>query len=136
MSGLTGARTPVGVAARDMMGRMPVPSSVISDALRYASPTVFWTDRPERPQDRPTLVGTDHRADLVIVGGGFTGLWAAIQAKEDNPGREVVVLEKEWIGFGASGRNGAFAAPSLTHGLAQALSRCPHKWPLRDSLPE
>ena len=119
-----------------MMGRMPVPSSVIADSLRDASPTVFWTDRPERPQDRPTLVGTDHRADLVIVGGGFTGLWAAIQAKEDNPGREVVVLEKEWIGFGASGRNGGFVAPSLTHGLAQGLSCWPDELPVLERLAE
>src|SRR6202012_6238985 len=55
--------------------------------------------------------------------GGFTGLWAALQAKADAPGREVVLLEAETIGFGASGRNGGFAIGSLTHGLENGLAR-------------
>jgi glycine/D-amino acid oxidase-like deaminating enzyme len=45
--------------------------------------------------------GSGHRADLVIVGGGFTGLWAAVQAKEDNPSREVVLLERGRFGVAA-----------------------------------
>ena len=44
----------------------------------------------------------------MIIGAGFTGLWAAVQALEDMPGREVVVLEGEHIAFGGSGRNGGF----------------------------
>ena len=59
------------------------------------------------------------------MGGGFTGLWAAIQAKEDDPSRDVVVLERGRFGVAASGRNGGFVASSLTHGLAQGLACWP-----------
>lgn len=67
----------------------------------------------------------DAEADLAIVGGGFTGLWAALLAREENPGRSVVLLESARIGEGASGRNGGFADPSLTHGLLQGIDRFP-----------
>jgi glycine/D-amino acid oxidase-like deaminating enzyme len=56
------------------------------------------------------------------VGGGFTGLWAALLAA---PGEEVVLLEGDRCGWGASGRNGGFAEASLTHGLENGLSRWP-----------
>ncbi|NHA68447.1 NAD(P)/FAD-dependent oxidoreductase [Phycicoccus flavus] len=95
-------------------------------ALADAVPDVFWTDRPAlRPTPRPALTGSGHRADLVVVGGGFTGLWAAVQAKEEDPGRDVVVLERGRLGVAASGRNGGFVSPSLTHGLAQGVACWP-----------
>jgi glycine/D-amino acid oxidase-like deaminating enzyme len=56
------------------------------------------------------------------VGGGFTGLWAALLAAPDE---EVVLLEGDRCGWGASGRNGGFAEASLTHGLENGLSRWP-----------
>jgi glycine/D-amino acid oxidase-like deaminating enzyme len=67
----------------------------------------------------------ENATDLCIVGGGFTGLWAALHAKRDDPARDVVVLEGETCGYGASGRNGGFAMASLTHGLENALDRFP-----------
>jgi putative aminophosphonate oxidoreductase len=48
------------------------------------------------------------RADVAIIGGGYTGLWTAIQIKEREPGCDVVVLEQDICGGGASGRNGGF----------------------------
>jgi len=57
-----------------------------------ASWTPFWLDRDDRPPARGSLEGA-HTVDLAIVGAGFTGLWAALQALEDMPGREVMVLE-------------------------------------------
>jgi putative aminophosphonate oxidoreductase len=48
----------------------------------------------------------DARAGLCIVGGGFTGLWTAIRAKQQRPELDVVVLEADVCGAGASGRNG------------------------------
>jgi glycine/D-amino acid oxidase-like deaminating enzyme len=81
-----------------------------------AEPRCYWLDQPDRPQARPPLEG-DESADLLIVGGGFTGLWTAIHAKEDDPERDVVLLEADAVATGASGRNGGFADPSLTHGL-------------------
>ena len=58
-----------------------------------------------------------------MVGGGFTGLWAALQAIETDPGRSVVLLEGDRIAEGASGRNGGFCAASITHGLANGADR-------------
>ncbi|GAB3079356.1 FAD-dependent oxidoreductase [Intrasporangium mesophilum] len=94
-------------------------------ALADARPLPFWTDRPERPEPRPALTGAPPRTDLLVVGGGFTGLWAAIQAKEADPSRDVVVVEADRLGDGASGRNGGFVSPSLTHGLAQGVACWP-----------
>ncbi len=107
------------------MSNRPALSPRAARALVDAAPTPFWTDRPERPEPRPRLTGLASRTDLLVVGGGFTGLWAAIQAKEDDPGREVVLIEAGRLADGASGRNGGFVAPSLTHGLAQGLARWP-----------
>ncbi len=67
----------------------------------------------------------DVRVDLVVVGAGFSGLWAAIHAATDHPGRRVAVVEAESVGFGASSRNGGFLEASLTHGLANGLAHWP-----------
>jgi glycine/D-amino acid oxidase-like deaminating enzyme len=67
------------------------------------------------------------------VGGGFTGLWGALLA---GPDRDVVVLEGDRCGWGASGRNGGFAEASLTHGFENGLSRWPHEIDLLQRLSE
>ena len=90
--------------------------------LADASPEPYWLDRSERPAARPRLV-EDIETDLVVIGGGFTGLWAAVQAAEEQPGRDIVLVEGERIAEGASGRNGGFCAASLTHGLANGHER-------------
>ncbi len=81
-----------------------------------------WLDSSGRRESLPALE-EKLDADLCIVGGGFTGLWAALHAKRDDPDRDVVLLEGRAIGFGASGRNGGFLVPSLTHGLQNGLTR-------------
>ncbi|WP_344614107.1 FAD-dependent oxidoreductase [Dactylosporangium salmoneum] len=93
-------------------------------ALADAAPAVFWTDRADAPQSRPRHTGAGS-ADLVVIGGGFTGLWTAILAKQENPAADVVLLEARRIAYGASGRNGGFVSDSLTHGLSHGLSRWP-----------
>jgi glycine/D-amino acid oxidase-like deaminating enzyme len=70
----------------------------------------FWHDSvPGRLDPRPALQG-DIDADVVIVGAGFTGLWTAYYLKRLDPGLDVVMLEAEIAGFGASGRNGGWCA--------------------------
>jgi putative aminophosphonate oxidoreductase len=59
---------------------------------------------PDSPPQAP-LIGA-HRADVAIIGGGYVGLWSAIRIKERDPGCDVVLLEQDICGGGASGRNG------------------------------
>ncbi len=95
-----------------------------SDAIAEALPVSFWLDDPEAPPPAPPLVGrTD--ADLVVVGGGFTGLWTAWLAKTTRPDLDVVLLDTDRCGWAASGRNGGFCAASLTHGLSNGIERFP-----------
>jgi glycine/D-amino acid oxidase-like deaminating enzyme len=102
----------------------PLTPPTVADRAAYADaePRPFWLAELPAREPSPPLRGAIE-ADLCIVGGGFTGLWAALHAKADDPGREVVLLEAETIGFGASGRNGGFAIGSLTHGLENGLAR-------------
>jgi glycine/D-amino acid oxidase-like deaminating enzyme len=91
-------------------------------ALRDAAPAVFWLDDPQAPPAAPSLE-THIECDLAVVGGGFTGLWSALLAKQRNPALDVVVLEARRSGAAASGRNGGFCDASLTHGFSNGLSR-------------
>jgi glycine/D-amino acid oxidase-like deaminating enzyme len=93
---------------------------------RDAEPAVFWLDRPDAPEPSAPLAG-HVEADLAIVGGGFTGLWAAALAKEEDPSRDVVLVEAGTIAFGGSGRNGGFAMSTLTHGLENGEARFGHE---------
>jgi glycine/D-amino acid oxidase-like deaminating enzyme len=104
-----------------MTFEMPSPSI---GALAEAKPGSFWLDDPVRPARLESLRGRG-RADVAIVGGGFTGLWAALEAKERDPGRDVVLIEGGRIGWAASGRNGGFLSASLTHGLENGIKRFP-----------
>jgi glycine/D-amino acid oxidase-like deaminating enzyme len=104
-----------------------------------------WLEDPDRPPDlyeyyvdsywfdssglrdeplRPPLRGAA-KADVAIVGGGFTGLSAAIAIARRQPGRRVVVLEGARCGYGASGRNGGFADVMYTGFPAFAAEQSP-----------
>jgi glycine/D-amino acid oxidase-like deaminating enzyme len=104
----------------------PTTEPTAAQRAAYADAKVasFWLDDLPPRDPHPPLAGTTD-ADLVIVGGGFTGLWAALHAKRDDPARDVVVLEADVAGGGASGRNGGFMVASLTHGLWNGLARFP-----------
>jgi glycine/D-amino acid oxidase-like deaminating enzyme len=90
----------------------------------------FWYANTQTPAPRPGLAG-DCEADVCIVGAGFTGLWTAYELKRAAPQLRVVVLERAFAGYGASGRNGGwlsaqFAASreqmAKTHGRDAVLA--------------
>lgn len=80
----------------------------------------WWRDADTSRPSAPALTG-DARADVVIVGGGFTGLWTALAIRERQPESDVVLLEARTCGSGASGRNGG-AVSGYWHAYAK-LSR-------------
>ncbi|HWT25711.1 MAG TPA: FAD-dependent oxidoreductase, partial [Solirubrobacteraceae bacterium] len=69
----------------------------------------WWIADAGSPEVLPALDG-DRTADLVVIGGGYTGLWAAWHALEADPEARVVVLEAGRCGHGPSGRNGGFVS--------------------------
>lgn len=74
----------------------------------------FWfADIGLPTRHRPPLVG-DTEADVAIIGAGYTGLWTAWYLKAAEPSLRVVVIDKHFAGYGASGRNGGW----LTGGFA------------------
>ncbi|MCX5246947.1 FAD-binding oxidoreductase [Streptomyces sp. NBC_00201] len=73
----------------------------------------FWYADDGLPAVREPL-GGDASADVVIVGGGYTGLWTAYYLKKAAPFLRVTVLEQKFCGYGASGRNGGW----LYNGIA------------------
>jgi len=75
----------------------------------------FWLEAdPYTPA--PSLVG-DVSADVAIVGAGFTGLWTAHFLLHADPALKIVVVERDVVGYGASGRNGGFAMTLLSRSL-------------------
>lgn len=83
------------------------------DSTRF---TTYWLDSLGPASCEPSLL-EGVSCDLLIVGGGFCGLWAAIQAKEKDPDRDVVLIEGKSIGNGASGRPAAIMSTSVMHGI-------------------
>ena len=116
-------------------GASPRLPAAVGKSLAHAAPTPFWLDQPDAPEPLPALA--EHvTTELAVVGGGFTGLWTALLAKERDPSRDVVLLEARTVGWAASGRNGGFCSASLTHGIGNGLERFPEEMPLLEKLGE
>ncbi len=72
-------------------------------------PRSYWLNGALAGEDDPGApLAEDTRADVCIVGGGYTGLWTALRLKECEPSLDVVLIERDLCGSGASGRNGGF----------------------------
>jgi glycine/D-amino acid oxidase-like deaminating enzyme len=104
---------------------MPVNPIGLDEAFASTRLMPYWLDNPAAPAPAPALQG-QISADLLIVGGGFTGLWAAIQAKELMPELEVVLIEAGRVAYGASGRAGGIISTSVMHGLPNAVRVFPN----------
>lgn len=93
-----------------------------------AAPAIARHDRlgywvAEAGAASPSRLAGDADADVVVVGGGYTGLWTALTLLREEPGLQVVVLEaEERCGLGPSGRNGGFVN-SLWYSLPRLLER-------------
>jgi glycine/D-amino acid oxidase-like deaminating enzyme len=72
----------------------------------------YWMETAGPRPQRPALDGSGV-ADVVVVGAGYTGLWTAHYLLQRDPGLRVVVCEAEHVGFGASGRNGAWCSAGI-----------------------
>ncbi len=108
-----------------------------------ATGPLWWAD--SAPARSPSGAGAEHlpqRVDVAIVGGGFTGLWTAYYLLTARPQLDVMVLEAEHAGFGASGRNGGWVSAlwpvspdriAAEHGRAAALAQLAA---LRDTVDE
>ena len=92
------------------------------EALKDAKACPLWHDTEIMPEVLPSLA-TDEKCELLIVGGGFTGLWAAMQAKERQPDADIILIEQTFVGDGASGRCGGFLSTSLAHGETNVAHR-------------
>lgn len=77
----------------------------------------WWLDAAVSDDGRTPPLEGHVNADVCIVGGGFTGLWTALNIQKHAPDTTVVLLEREVCGSGASGRNGGFAMTLWHHFL-------------------
>ena len=113
----------------------PPVDPAVARSLAGAVPRSFWLDQPDAPEPVAALAG-NVTADLAVIGGGFTGLWTALLARERYPDLDVVLVEAKTVGWAASGRNGGFCSASLTHGIGNGLERFPDEMPLLEQLGE
>lgn len=100
------------------------PGPAALHSLRDLTPTPFWLDDPRRPDSAPAL-RSDTSCGLLVIGGGFSGLWTALLAKRADPSLDVVLVDAGRVADAASGRNGGFVSHSLTHGIRNGADRWP-----------
>lgn len=93
-------------------------ASPTAGAIRSRS---LWLDQLGDLTPREPLVG-EQVADVVIVGGGLTGMWAALHLAQARPGQRIVVLERQVVGYGAAGRNGGWCSAGMA-GSPKAYAR-------------
>lgn len=102
-----------------------VDPALVERSLAGSAFEPMWLDM-ERPS-YPRLPGSI-TCDLVVVGGGYAGLWSALHAARRDPDQRVVLIEANRIGWAASGRNGGFVEASITHGAENGKSRWPNEF--------
>ncbi|MDX1891948.1 FAD-dependent oxidoreductase [Mycolicibacterium sp. 050158] len=101
-----------------------VDPALIDRSLAVSAFGSMWLDveRPEYPR-----LTQSTSCDLLVVGGGYAGLWTALHAAQRDPDRRIVLIEAHRIGWAASGRNGGFVEASLTHGRENGKNRWPNE---------
>lgn len=89
--------------------------SKTDEFLRDATTTALWLDQLGPIERRARLDG-DAEVDVAIVGGGFSGLWTAYYLTKLDPSLSIMIIERDFCGYGASGRNGGWAEGGLAVG--------------------
>ena len=87
--------------------------------------TPYWLR--DAPQPAAPALRRVVEADVVVIGAGFTGLWTALELSSRRPSARIVICEAGTVASGASGQNGGFYEPSLTHGLANGVRHFPRE---------
>jgi len=82
----------------------------------------YWLDSLAPIPRRDPLDG-DVDVDVAVVGAGFTGLWTAYELQRREPGLRIAIVESQFAGFGASGRNGSWCVPELNASLELLSAR-------------
>ena len=85
-------------------------------------PRSLWAETAAAT-DPPSAGGLPHDADVAIVGAGYTGLWTAVALQRADPALRVCVVERDSVGFGASGRNGGWCSALFPVGLGALAAR-------------
>jgi glycine/D-amino acid oxidase-like deaminating enzyme len=101
-----------------------VDPALIDRSLAASVRGSVWLDIPRDDFAPPSGPVT---CDLLVIGGGYTGLWSALHAARRHPDRRVVLIEADRVGWAASGRNGGFVDASLTHGYENGKTRWPNE---------
>ena len=116
--------------------RKPANEQAAAQSWTNAREESFWlADVGPIPSQDDQRWDRSQTADLVVVGGGFTGLWTAIRATERYPDWTVLVLSMDaTLGQRASGQNGGFLEASLTHGRLNGETRFPREINLLDDM--
>jgi glycine/D-amino acid oxidase-like deaminating enzyme len=89
-------------------------------------PATLWSDTARVAAPAYDPLPGPRSVDVAIVGGGYTGLWTAYYLAKADPSLRIAVLEKEFVGYGASGRNGGWASaifPASMRKVASLSSR-------------
>ena len=97
---------------------MSPPVEPMSLSIEQAS---YWLATRRGYASSPSLQG-EVKTDVVVVGGGFTGLWTSIFLKQLAPETEVTVLEQAMLGYGGSGRNAGQVSGSIDHSHKLAIA--------------
>jgi glycine/D-amino acid oxidase-like deaminating enzyme len=79
-------------------------------AMRDPRSISMWMDTVDGDLTTRPPLGGDIDVDVAIVGAGYTGLWTAYYLKKADPSLRIAIIEKEFAGFGASGRNGGWCS--------------------------
>ena len=106
---------------------------IVAAALDGSRLSPFWIDDLRVRASFPRYSG-GRSVELAVVGGGYTGLWTALQAKQRDSDARVVILEAKAVGWAASGRNGGFCEATLTHGEVNGENRFPRELEQLDRL--